>query len=74
MIALWNGIQDRTPQLSLIAGRYPSITVNYVDAKRSFSAYKNVINDKRHSLIDDNTKYLVGLYYNSAMLNQDNIN
>ena len=73
MIDFWNEIQDRTPQLSLITGRYLSIPVNSVDAESSFNAYKNVVNVKRHSLTDNNTKYLVRLYYNSAMLNQDNV-
>jgi len=58
---------------------YLSIPVNSVDAELSFRAYKNVFNDKRQSLTDDNTVYLVELhiiqciYYNSTMLNQNNI-
>ena len=69
LIAFWNGIQNLTPQLSLIAGSYLGIPVNLVDAWSSFRAYKNVVNNKRHSVTDDNTKYLDGIHYNAAMLN-----
>ena len=59
-IAFWNKIQDHTSQLSLITRRYLSISVNSVDAERSFRANKNVVNNKCHSVTDDNTNYLVG--------------
>jgi uncharacterized phage-associated protein len=70
VLAFWHGMHERTPQLALIAERYLCIPVNSVDAERSFSAYKNVVSDKRHNLTDTSTKHLVGLYYNSAVMNQ----
>jgi hAT family C-terminal dimerisation region len=67
VLAFWQGMRDRVPQLAEIASRYLSIPVNSVDAERSFSVYNNVVSDKRHNLSDESTKMLVMMYFNSAV-------
>ena len=57
----------------MIATRYLSVPINSVDAERSFSAYNNVLTDKRHNLTEVSTETLVKLYYNSAVDHQASI-
>ena len=65
-LSFWCGMRTRTPALADIALTYLSIPTNSVDAERSFSAYNNVLTDKRHNLTDENTKRLCGLYFNAV--------
>lgn len=67
ILAFWQGMRARVPKLSDLALQYLSIPVNSVDAERSFSAYNNIVSDKRHNLSDANTKMLLKMYYNSAV-------
>jgi len=60
-------MKPRTPHLADIACHYLSTPVNSVDAERSFSAYNNVVTNKRHNLSDNSTKMLVKMYYNVAV-------
>ena len=68
ILAFWHTMKQQTPELAEIALKYLSVPINSVDAERSFSAYNNVVSDKRHNLSDESTKIkmLVGLYYNSS--------
>ena len=70
MLLFWYGMKERTPHLAEIASRYLSVPINSVDAERSFSAYSNVISDKRHNLHDANTKMLVSMCYNAAVASE----
>ena len=55
--------KSRTTRLVNIALWYLALPVNSVDTERSFSAYNNVVSDKRYSLTLENTKMLVCLYF-----------
>ena len=57
-----------------MAGRFPLqseissdaiwLPVTSVDVERSFSQYKYLLNERRESLTDENTRRLMMLYYN----------
>ena len=61
----WESVEDRFPLLSAVASEAIWMPVASVDVERSFSLYKHLLNDRRESLTEDNTKRLVMLYYNS---------
>ena len=50
--------------LAAIASEMIWMPVTSVEAERSFSNYKNILNDRRESLTQENTKRLMMLYYN----------
>uniref|UniRef100_H3ANH9 HAT C-terminal dimerisation domain-containing protein n=1 Tax=Latimeria chalumnae TaxID=7897 RepID=H3ANH9_LATCH len=53
-------LETRFPTLAVIAIRCLTVPVNSVDAERSFSAYRNVLRDDRHSIKTSNlSKYNV---------------
>ena len=60
----WNSLQDRFPVLASIATDATWMPVTSVDVERSFSQYKHLLNDRRESLTEDNTKRLLMLYFN----------
>lgn len=63
----WSCHQDRFPTLSSIATEAIWMPVTSVDVERSFSSYKHILNDKRESLTDENTKRLIMLYFNGDL-------
>ena len=60
----WEGMGDRFPNLAAVASHAIWMPVASVDVERSFSQYKHLLNDRRESLTEENTKQLVMLYYN----------
>ena len=56
--------RGRFPLLSAIASEAIWMPVASVDVERSFSQYKHLLNDRRESLTEENTKRLVMLYHN----------
>jgi hypothetical protein len=62
--AFWRGLATRFPLLSSVAEDAIWMPVASVDVERSFSQYKHLLNDRRTSLTEANTKQLVMLYYN----------
>lgn len=60
----WANMQGRFPILTLIASDAIWMPVSSVDVERSFSQYKHLLNDRRESLTDDNTRRLMMLYFN----------
>ena len=62
--AFWKGMKDRFPHLSTIGAAAIWMPVASVDVERSFSQYKHILNDRRESLTEQNTKRLVMLYFN----------
>ena len=60
----WEDMKDRFPNLAAIASHAIWMPVTSVDVERSFSQYKHILNDRRESLTEENTKGLVMLYYN----------
>ena len=66
IIRFWKGMSERIPDLAKIALEFVFVSVNSVDAERSFSVYKNVVSDKCHNLSDRSTAILVGWYYNTC--------
>ena len=62
--AFWKGMTERYPLLSAIAMDAIWMPVASVDCERSFSQYKHILNDRRVSLTEENTKRLLMLYHN----------
>ena len=60
----WEVMKNRFPILSAIAADAIWMPVVSVDVERSFSQYKHILNDRRESLTEQNTKRLVMLYFN----------
>ena len=60
----WEGMGDRFPNLAAVASHAIWMPVASVNVERSFSQYKHLLNDRRESLTEENTKRLVMLYYN----------
>ncbi|CAG8838338.1 55_t:CDS:1, partial [Racocetra persica] len=52
------------PCLSKLALKYIWLPISGVDIERSFSAYKNILSDKRHSLSPESIEILNMLYFN----------
>ena len=57
----------RFPNLAAVAKDVLWFPVASVDVERSFSQYKHILNDRRESLSEANTKQLVMLYYNGDL-------
>ena len=57
-------MNTRFPNLAAIAVQAIWMPVASVDVERNFSQYKHILNDRRESLTEENTKRLVLLYYN----------
>ena len=55
---------DRFPNLATIASLMIWMPITSIDVERSFSQYKHILNDRRESLTEENTKRMVMLYYN----------
>ena len=64
----WKGYGRRFPTLARAAKEYMWFPVGSVDVERSFSAYKNLLTDKRHGLTQTNTKNLAALYFNGDIV------
>lgn len=64
LVEFWRSIKCRFPVLAKIAGDCLWMPVSSVDVERSFSLYKHILNDRRESLSEENTKQLLMLYYN----------
>ena len=62
--SFWGSMRGRFPLLSHIASDAIWMPVTSVDVERSFSQYKHLLNERRASLTDDNTRRLMMLYYN----------
>ena len=60
----WDSMKDRFPSLSRIAADAIWMPATSVDVERSFSLYKHLLNDRRESLTELNTRRLVMLYFN----------
>ena len=60
----WEGVRNQFPLLSSIALAAIWIPVTSVDVEHSFSQYKHILNGQGESLIEENTKKLVMLYFN----------
>ena len=55
MLDFWKGVSERFPLW---------MPVTSVDVERSFSQYKHILNERRESLTEENTKRLLMLYFN----------
>ena len=62
--SFWQGMAERFPLLSAVALDSIWMPVASVDCERSFSQYKHILNDRRVSLTEENTKRLIMLYHN----------
>ena len=62
--SFWTAMAGRFPLLSEIASDAIWLPVTSVDVERSFSQYKYLLNERRESLTDENTRRLMMLYYN----------
>ena len=64
--AFWENVTtcDRFLLLSVVASEAIWMPGASVDVGRSFSQYKHLLNDRRESLTEENTKRLVMLYHN----------
>ena len=62
--SFWGSMRGRFPLLSHIALDAIWMPVTSVDVERSFSQYKHLLNERRESLTDENTRRLMMLYYN----------
>ena len=62
--SFWASMVGRFPLLSQIALNAIWMPVTSVDVERSFSQYKYLLNERRESLTQDNTKRLMLLYFN----------
>ena len=60
----WGGMHDRLPLLSSIARDAMQLPVISVDVEKSFSQYKHLLNDRRETLTEENSKRLMMLYCN----------
>ena len=60
----WKGLGQRIPTLGKIATEHIWTKVTSVDAERSFSKYKHMLDDRRESLTVKHTKALLILYFN----------
>ena len=67
IVAYWQGMMNRAPGIAAIVKVYIYFPVSSVDAERSFSQYKHLINDRRTSLTEENTKQLTMLYFNKEL-------
>ena len=65
--AFWESLSHRFPNLATVAKDVLWFPVASVDVERSFSQYKHLLNDRRESLSEANTKQLVMLYYNGDL-------
>ena len=61
----WKDLSGSLPLLSKIALIYIWLPVSGVDVERSFSAYKNILSDRRHSLSEETIAILNFLYFNA---------
>ena len=68
LVNFWKGYGSRFPHLRDAAKLYMWFPVGSVDVERSFSAYKNLLSDKRYGLTQENTKNLTALYFNGDVV------
>src|SRR5437763_1016934 len=59
----WKDLSKSLPTLSKIALIYIWLPVSGIDMERSFSAYKTILNDQRHSLSKETIAMLYFLYF-----------
>ena len=62
--SFWKSMEGRFLLLSKIASEAIWMPVTSVEVEHSFSQYKHILNERRESLTDENTRRLVMLYYN----------
>ena len=62
--AFWESMSDRYPQLSAVALDAIWMPAASVECEQSFSQYKHLLNDRRVSLSEEDTKRLQMLYHN----------
>ena len=62
--AFWKSMVERYPLLSAVAINAIWVPIASVDWERHFSQYKHILNDRRVSLSEENTKRLLMLYHN----------
>ena len=60
----WKDKSQSLPNLSKLALEYIWLPVSGVDIKRSFSAYKNILNDQWHALSETSVAALNFMYFN----------
>ena len=60
-------MSDCFPLLSAVASEAIWMPVASVECEQSFSQYKYLLNDRRESLTEENTKRLVVLCHNGAI-------
>jgi hypothetical protein len=61
----WENKIRSLPNLSKLALEYIWLPVSGVDVERSFSAYTNILSDRRHALSENSVAALNFLYFNS---------
>nr|XP_037275711.1 uncharacterized protein LOC119168410 [Rhipicephalus microplus] len=67
ILAFWAGMEQLTPTISSIPLKYLAISINSVDAERSFSHYGDIVSHNRHSLSEESTKHHLMLCPNSFL-------
>ena len=67
---VWKSIAGRFRQLSEVALEAIWMPVSSVDVERSFSQYKHLLNDRRESLTQSNTKMMAMMYFNGDIEGQ----
>jgi hAT family C-terminal dimerisation region len=60
----WKDKIRNLPNLSKLALEYIWLPVSGVDVERSFSAYKNILDDRRHALSETSVAALNFMYFN----------
>lgn len=66
--AYWYGMKTRFPIMSAIAKYVIWMPTTSVDVERSFSQYKHLLDDRRESLTEANTRKLMILYSNGDIV------
>lgn len=66
VISLWRSLVPRLPKLAPAALACLAVPSASVDVERSFSIYKTILADNRHSLKKENMKMLFILKFNAA--------
>ena len=66
----WKSMAGRFRQLSEVALEAIWMPVSSVDVERSFSQYKHLLNDRRESLTQSNTKMMAMMYFNGDIEGQ----
>ena len=65
--AYWYGMKTRFPIMSAIAKYVIWMPTTSVDVERNISQYKHLLDDRRESLTEVNTRTLMMLYFNGGI-------